>query len=1207
MAGQDNRFLIWQWNCAGFLPKKAVLQQFVLSCERKPHVIVLQETLRQAVSLQGYRTHSVFGEGRRGICFLVSKQCSFVAHSMRMDHSKVEHSLIEIIPNAWLKSSIFILNIYSSPRGHRHRFASLVAKAAGLAAGAPFVVAGDFNAPHCEWGYPSSTVKGSDLWQTAADHALVLLTDPSFPTRTGTSITRDSTPDLTFVKGVGPASWRNLHENLGSDHFVLAISFEVSSRAAREFRVTDWDLFRKIREGNQTDPADFNDWLSEVKRDVESATKTVRTDLKVDRMDSRLAHLLEAKAALLARWKQQRLNRRLRKRIAELNRTIEDHCQSLAKQQWDELCNSVDGQMRTGGKWNLLKHLLDESASTSNQRLAMDRVLHESMREGSTVEDIFQSLADRYLPMGPSSDTDYPLYRGRRREDLDAPFTENDVWDALLHLNGRSAPGPDGISNRLLRNLDGKSIATLTDEINRVWDTGDVPDDWKIASVVLIPKPGRTPGLQNMRPISLTSCVGKVAEHVIHNRISRYIEECELFPYNMMGFRPSLSTQDVMKLLKHEIIDKDTRDVRGILALDLEKAFDTVLHRHVLDSISDMDLGCKFHGFVTSFLRGRCATLKVGAVTSDPFELGARGTPQGSVISPLLFNVAVRGLSVRLSKVDGVNHALYADDITVWCDGGSEGRVEDSLQAAVTCTEEFLEGTGLRLSPSKSELLLYRPTRRGRIPKGQVPLGEVDISIRTAIGQTIPRVEVMRVLGMLIEANGCNGQTIARIATKTNNMVRLITRVSNSRGGLREENLLRLYHAFLMSHITYVAAAHRWHGYEKAKLEALMRKSIKKVLGIPMCASTEKLMQLGVHNTLDEVVEAQQTAQVARLSSSPAGRRVLEALGCNPTAIRERRCALDAQTREAITILPFPRNVHPQHNVGRRRARAAALLKSVAGDPHSAAFVDAAQYGSSDRFVATVVDYRGNVLNAASVRGSSPALAEQVAVALALQDGSRPDVYTDSRAAVRAFASGSVSMGAASLLCGRSVNPHVITWFPAHMGPRVSPVVPNANELAHARARELTHRAGETPLAGAEAGLHKDSLHTFNEITQHYKLSRRVYPPPHTKLSRPQGSTLRMLQTRSYPSLARISRYADSFEPDCPDCGDSFCNLEHMLWRCPSLRNQSHLTTMEEWEAALKSTDLATQLRAVQRACSAAVRHGLPVPTWELPAAAPPP
>ncbi|KAL1416636.1 hypothetical protein MTO96_006262 [Rhipicephalus appendiculatus] len=92
-------------------------------------------------------------------------------------------------------------------------------------------------------------------------------------------------------------------------------------------------------------------------------------------------------------------------------------------------------------------------------------------------------------------------------------------------------------------------------------------------------------------------------------------------------------------------------------------------------------------------------------------------------------------------------------------------------------------------------------------------------------------------------------------------------------------------------------------------------------------------------------------------------------------------------------VSPIPHNVRPQHNVGRRRAKAAALLKSVAGDPQSVTFVDAAQYGSSDRFVAAVVDYRGNLLNAASVRGSSPALAKQVAVALALQSDRIGELY----------------------------------------------------------------------------------------------------------------------------------------------------------------------------------------------------------------------
>lgn len=162
---------------------------------------------------------------------------------------------------------------------------------------------------------------------------------------------------------------------------------------------------------------------------------------------------------------------------------------------------------------------------------------------------------------------------------------------------------------------------------------------------------------------------------MINNRVSKHIEDRGVFPYNMIGFRPSLSTQDAMKLIKYEIIDRNTRDVRTILGLDLEKAFDNVSHAHILDSISDLGLGQSFHAFVDSFLRHRKATLKIGHLKSEPIELGSRGTPQGSVVSPLLFNIAMCKLSQKLSQVEGINHTLYADDITIWCVGGCEGRV----------------------------------------------------------------------------------------------------------------------------------------------------------------------------------------------------------------------------------------------------------------------------------------------------------------------------------------------------------------------------------------------------------------------------------------------------------------------------------------------------------------------------------------------------
>ncbi|CAN7944024.1 unnamed protein product, partial [Ixodes hexagonus] len=65
-------------------------------------------------------------------------------------------------------------------------------------------------------------------------------------------------------------------------------------------------------------------------------------------MDSRLAHLIEAKQSILVRWRKQRLNRRLCKKVAELNKAIQEHSKALAAQQWEDTCNAADDQMHNG-------------------------------------------------------------------------------------------------------------------------------------------------------------------------------------------------------------------------------------------------------------------------------------------------------------------------------------------------------------------------------------------------------------------------------------------------------------------------------------------------------------------------------------------------------------------------------------------------------------------------------------------------------------------------------------------------------------------------------------------------------------------------------------------------------------------------------------------------------------------------------------------
>ncbi|XP_037579661.1 uncharacterized protein LOC119462388 [Dermacentor silvarum] len=209
-----------------------------------------------------------------------------------------------------------------------------------------------------------------------------------------------------------------------------------------------------------------------------------------------------------------------------------------------------------------------------------------------------------------------------------------------------------------------------------------------------------------------------------------------------------------------------TCDVRGILVLDRFKAFDRVKHRHILREISALNLGRNFNDFTTSFLANRKAHIRLGTVSGGPYELGNRGTPQGSVLSPLLFNIATHRLFARLAEIPNVGHAIYADDISIWVPGRSMATIEHSLQNVLETIEGFLSGTGLDLSQSKSELLLYRQSRHG--VRNLEPLESLPIVTKAKNVQPMPRVDSVKILGLLIDAKGCNATALNKLSALEN-------------------------------------------------------------------------------------------------------------------------------------------------------------------------------------------------------------------------------------------------------------------------------------------------------------------------------------------------------------------------------------------------------------------------------------------------------
>lgn len=353
-----------------------------------------------------------------------------------------------------------------------------------------------------------------------------------------------------------------------------------------EHKWTDWDAFRLHRRNGpgQTDIEDIAAWTTELRKGIQEATKKIETNESVACVDSRLAHLIEAKKSIKERWKKQRWNRKLRKKVTELNRSIQKHSALLCRQQWDEVCNRIDGSLHQSKAWSLIRHLLDETKTKSYQQNRMAQVMHEAEKSLGK-EELIKKLKTQYMPQTETEK--HPGYdAGAPNEKLDREITTPEVTQAIRELNSRSAAGPDGISNKALRNLDDSLIEALT-KYYKCWQSAKLPMQWKTART----KAGKPPSIETLRPVSLTSCVGNVLEHVLANRWQKYLEEEGLYPDSMIGFRRGLSTQDAMLQLKQEIVENETRDSKVILGLDIQSAFDRVKHSAILAQVSRLNMG----------------------------------------------------------------------------------------------------------------------------------------------------------------------------------------------------------------------------------------------------------------------------------------------------------------------------------------------------------------------------------------------------------------------------------------------------------------------------------------------------------------------------------------------------------------------------------------------------------------------------------------
>ncbi|KAG0432657.1 hypothetical protein HPB47_020637 [Ixodes persulcatus] len=213
--------------------------------------------------------------------------------------------------------------------------------------------------------------------------------------------------------------------------------------------------------------------------------------------------------------------------------------------------------------------------------------------------------------------------------------------------------------------------------------------------------------------------------------------------------------------------------------------------------------------------------------------------------------------------------------------------------------------------------------------------------------------------------------------------------------------------------------------------------------------------------------------------------------------------------------------MHLGHHPDRRKARSAAHHKQY-GQLEGVVYTDAADYPPQKAMTMVATDGHGVPLSGGSIPTTNSETAKEVAIAIALLVINTQAIISDSKRAILNFARGRVSEATLRVLKRISNIPNdmvSLIWAPAYTS------LPG-NEAAHTTARELAYRAqGAMAVTGNEPVSHRDTLTSYQEITQSYRLARRKLPAGQKSLTKSQEWTWRRLQTNTYPNPALYSHW----------------------------------------------------------------------------------
>ena len=743
----NNDIRILAWNPNGLLRHQQELQ--LLLNNQKIDVCLISETHftnQTHMTLKGYTIyHTIHPDNTaRGGSAIIVKNNILHYEQGKYQTKEIQATTVSVKTKNYLLS---IAAIYCPPRYNlKKENYSLFFKSIGE----NFIVGGDFNAKHTFWGSRLITTRGSELLKAVTELGCNCHSTGK-PTYWPTDVNK--TPDLLdfFITRKLPLAYAKLEEGFdsSSDHssILLTLSDKIivkENKPSLTNRHTDWEGFKYelnnrikfnvLLSSEERLDKELEKFIIDIQQSAWNNTPKIKRRAIGNNYPKEIRILVAEKRKARKTWQHSRspesknklnnLTQRLRRELNEIrNDTVNSYLRSLT---YDK---STDYSL-----WKATKKLKNPITQIPPIRTTIGTFARSDECKADAFAEFLENI---FQPNKEQKYNRAEIVAAQAAEEQQIAMTTcaKVAKEIRKNTSAKKAPGFDLITGEILKQLPKKGIIKLTTIINAAIRLKYVPQLWKFAEVIMVPKPGKPPNdISSYRPISLLPVMSKLFEKIFLKQIKSIIERRNLIPSHQFGFRDKHSTIDQVHRITN-IIEKSLEEKQtcSTIFLDVAQAFDKVWHEGLMQKIEKI-LPSQFCKLIESYITGRYFRVKQEQTYSAIRTISA-GVPQGSVLEPVLYLL----YTSDIPHENNTTIATFADDTAIMAVGATVEESTAKLQTAINKINEWTKQWRIRLNESKSVHVNYTNKKEKNLP---VVLNNVPI----------PYANSAKYLGMNLDA-----------------------------------------------------------------------------------------------------------------------------------------------------------------------------------------------------------------------------------------------------------------------------------------------------------------------------------------------------------------------------------------------------------------------------------------------------------------------